>query len=42
MSLDVLLDESYKNSNLIDEPSKTAKIKAIELYKKLYFGDVRE
>ncbi len=40
--LDVLLDESYKNSNLIDEPSKTAKIKAIELYKKLYFGDVRE
>ena len=37
--LDVLLDESYKNSNLIDEPSETARIKAIELYKRLYFDN---
>ena len=34
--------KAIKTRNLIDEPSKTAKIKAIELYKKLYFGDVRE
>ncbi|XRP96598.1 hypothetical protein ACO3UB_06540 [Methanocaldococcus sp. 16A] len=40
--LDLLLDESYKNSNIRNEPSKTIKIRAIELYKKLYFEDVRE
>jgi predicted nucleotidyltransferase len=39
--LDLLLDESYKNSNIRDKPSEITKIKAIELYKKLYFEDVR-
>jgi len=38
--LDLLLDESYKNSNIRDKPLEIAKIKAIELYKKLYFEDV--
>ncbi|MEO2117501.1 MAG: nucleotidyltransferase domain-containing protein [Methanocaldococcus sp.] len=39
--LDKLLDESYKNSNLIDEPPETARIKAVELYKKLYFDNCK-